>query len=383
MKIGITVDIGKSSIWANGITQNGIYLAILFKKLGYECDILTENITQRTLDEFELISDGFDIKIVNIMDSFNIGYDVLISLGILIPESMYNSIKKINNNLKYVSYRCGNDFLYDLETILFNAHGRAEMTNEESIHPDQIWLIPQQEKSNLSYSKFLAGQDNATVVPFVWEPNAIENSSKSIGLNPVLNRNIKNISIMEPNLSVHKNALLPIIIADNFYKRGHDINKVYILSGMELNKSKRFLNIISRASLYKSGKLTAESRYATPFILKEHAELILSWQFENNLNYLYLDVAWMGYPIVHNGSLCKDIGYYYDEYNAEIGTDVLEYAYKNHINDTNYLDRNRKLIKRYTTQNKKLLEQYKMLIENLVNDKFVKYEYVWKTNSIK
>ena len=43
MKIGITVDIGKSSIWANGITQNGIYLAILFKKLGYECDILTEN----------------------------------------------------------------------------------------------------------------------------------------------------------------------------------------------------------------------------------------------------------------------------------------------------------------------------------------------------
>jgi len=90
----------------------------------------------------------------------------------------------------------------------------------------------------------------------------------------------------------------------------------------------------------------------------------------------------MGFPVIHNGSLCQDIGYYYDEFNIPKAVDQLKNAIDNHNQDYNYMSRNREIIERYTHKNKKLKEQYKMLIENVLNNTFKKYSYDWKTNTI-
>jgi hypothetical protein len=74
-------------------------------------------------------------------------------------------------------------------------------------------------------------------------------------------------------------------------------------------------------------------------------------------------MAWMGWPIVHNGKLCKEIGYYYDEFNYEMGGNALKEAILNHDeNADEYLLRNRLYMLKYLPTNKELKKQYEDLI---------------------
>jgi hypothetical protein len=100
--------------------------------------------------------------------------------------------------------------------------------------------------------------------------------------------------------------------------------------------------------------------------MKTHADIAVSHQWENPLNYLYLDLAWMGWPIVHNAYLCKDIGYYYEDFNYEEGGKVLNEVISNHDeNFEEYLKKNRELIDRYLPSNEKLQNEYITLFTNL------------------
>jgi hypothetical protein len=54
-----------------------------------------------------------------------------------------------------------------------------------------------------------------------------------------------------------------------------------------------------------------------PTFLAENTDIVISHQMENPLNYFYLEVCWQGYPLVHNASLCDDLGYYYRDNDAE------------------------------------------------------------------
>jgi len=142
------------------------------------------------------------------------------------------------------------------------------------------------------------------------------------------------------------------------------------------------MQILSNTDIYKDGLVSAETRIAIMDSINRYVDIVLSWQWENNLNYLWLDVAWMGWPVVHNGSLCKDVGYYYNEFDIKNAQEKIQEVIENHNDDKDYLERNRNIIKRYTMDNGNLLDQYKMLIDNVINDEFIKYEYLAIKNSI-
>ena len=75
----------------------------------------------------------------------------------------------------------------------------------------------------------------------------------------------------------------------------------------------------------------------------------------------------MGWPIVHNGKLCKEIGYYYDEFNYEMGGNVLKDVILNHDeNAGEYLLKNRLYMQKYLPTNKALKKQYQDLITNFL-----------------
>ena len=74
----------------------------------------------------------------------------------------------------------------------------------------------------------------------------------------------------------------------------------------------------------------------------------------------------MGWPLVHNASLCKDIGYYYEEFNYKQGGEKVVEAFKNHTSNLdNYIIKNRKAIDQYLTTNKELQNRYIKLISEL------------------
>jgi hypothetical protein len=101
------------------------------------------------------------------------------------------------------------------------------------------------------------------------------------------------------------------------------IEGLMITNGMEVAKHKTFMSMIKTFDLFKDRKLWADGRYQIAFMLSQYVDIVVSHQILNPLNYLYLDAAFIGYPVLHNAPMCKDIGYYYSDFNydeAEVDT---------------------------------------------------------------
>lgn len=371
-RIAITINLKVSSLFSNGINQNAIYLANLLKEIGYDV-YLVHNLEEET-------DDVVGIKTLTFKKAFNMHFDLVFQFGLAMHDAIMNMFKAKNKNVKLVAYECGNKYIIDMEAILFKPNEDTVIADRAK--PHQIWSIPQMENSNLDYYKFLNRQDKATVVPFIWEPLAIEDHMQEKGYGLYTERSLNKIAVLEANISVMKNVLLPIVAIDKYYEDHKHIEKIILYSTDRIKTHKTFMSIVNRTEMAKDKKVFANPRTNTVDVLNTLGDVVFSWQWENNLNYLWLDIAWMGWPVVHNGSLCQDIGYYYDGFNVDMAVASLKHAIENHNADVYYLERNRKTIGRYTHKNEKLKEQYKMLVENVLNDTFEKYSYDWKTNTI-
>ena len=185
----------------------------------------------------------------------------------------------------------------------------------------------------------------------------------------------KNIAIFEPNLNLVKWSFPAVLVCENAQRsliNKNLISKVYITNALNNNTNDTFSNkilnkLVSSLDLFKSKKLSIESRYNSLFFLSKYADIAVSHQMENNLNNLYFDLAWMGWPVVHNANLCTDVGYYYDGFNYEEGGEMLKQVILTHDeNAEKYTKKNRAIIDRYLPSNKDLQEQYKTLVNNIL-----------------
>jgi hypothetical protein len=174
---------------------------------------------------------------------------------------------------------------------------------------------------------------------------------------------------MEPNLNVIKFGLIPTMIAEESYRTRigkEKIEKMMITNSDTVSTHKEFLSIIKTFDIFKDGKLSAEKRYQTAFILTQHIDILISHQLLNPLNYLYLDAAYLGYPILHNAPLVKDLGYYYEGSDTIDAAKKLNYILSEHdknIEEYNY--RNKQVLHRYSANNMELVDNYDKLIHNL------------------
>jgi hypothetical protein len=382
MKVGITIDMSVS-FFSKGVNQNALYLYMLYKEMGHSVILISGNNNEIGLLDLKLMNiDSFNIKPYSI--ARNDRFDLIISLGIMLEKSMYTQFKSKNNNIKYVSYKCGNEFMMDTEMIIY---GTEQKKSEEHYKlpapqkPDAIWVIPQMENTNLEYLSFVYKQNNSTVVPFIWDPIIIESAANKIELDTWKPRSSKRIAVMEPNISIMKNLLHPIVSVDKYIKDGNSIDNLYLFASAHLSTNKRLLTLLKNSNSSVLKKIIALKREPTPIVLKNNADVILSWQIENNLNYLYFDAAWLGWPIVHNAKICKDIGYYYENQLASQASMQIDNAFKNH--SIEWKNEQRSRIKRFTIENKQLIEDYRKLTKDVMSNNFNKYTYVNASNSIK
>jgi len=165
-----------------------------------------------------------------------------------------------------------------------------------------------------------------------------------------------------------------LLVCENAYRKDPDkkINKVFLNNITDKTNTLNEFNlkglneIVKSLDLFEDKKISIEKRYNTLYFMKNFAEIAVSHQMENNLNYLYLDLAWMGWPIVHNASLCKDVGYYYTGFDYEMGGKILNEVMMIHEKEKDkYLIKNRQIIDRYLPSNKELQKKYKKLIDKI------------------
>jgi len=372
LKIGITFDPPDTpmGMFNNGVRQNALYLAELLMNMEYDVHLVVQK--DKMVKVKGLV--GFDerLKCSSHESMHEDGYDLIIQVGFQLLRSDFENLKKTKSKIVY--YNCGSNYIIDTEHFLFGTTVVEPLYSELSgMHPvfDQVWSIPQMEM-NRSYYETLY-RTEVKIVPFIWSHAATDHLQK---ISPdELRYKVKNTpmkaAIFEPNLNVVKWSFPALLVCENAYRKDKCLSHVYVTNMPkskedETRHARQFTKLVKSTDLFNDKKISVESRYSTLVFMMKHADIAVSHQWGNPLNYLYLDLAWMGWPIVHNAHLCKDIGYYYEDFDYKMGGEVLSEAVRKHDGDEGYLDRQRALIDRYLPTNRALQDAYRKLIEDLI-----------------
>ena len=379
IKIGITMHLPDKFIdmFNNGIKQNVMFLNEVFLNIGYDSYLLVKDEFILNNEDQKRIMYDDRFKIIKHSDILRSDLDIVFVMGYDIEIEILKKIKQMG--IKLVSYACGNSYIIESEQILYNLKqvGFVKRYNETNRTPlySQVWSIPQMYNTNKYYWETVF-RCPCIEAPFIWSDSILRLSDPT-NQDKYLYKpknSEKTIVVFEPNLSIMKSCIPPILICENTYRwiqktKKAAIKKVYLNNVIDSKKhfDQNALNEFSKQfDLCTDGKLSIEGRYNALEFINIYADIVVSHQWENNLNYLYLDMAWMGWPIVHNGSLCKDVGYYYEGFNYQMGSEQLNDVLLNHDDRvTQYIEDNRRVIQRYLPNNSELLVNYEKMIENL------------------
>ena len=386
-KIGITIGAKHlNEIWNCGIHTNVLNCYKMLKSIDeFDVDVLTIfDLDIDNLPNKHSIFDDINIKFLN---THGHNYDIIIFMGGL-PTSQ--KIRKFHDmrRIKLIYYKCGNDFINIAEKILWDKEPKTENDDLFTFF-DEIWYVPQQFEQNYNHYKLMFRYSKIVKVPFLWHPFLLDDEMKSLEklgkVNPYdTSKNEKIIGILEPNISTVKLCLIPMLIAEQCYRGNigkEHIDHLKITNAHKFLENGNFGTFAQYLDLQKDGKLSVEHRYKITYVLNNHIDIIISHQQYNPLNYLYLDCVYLGYPILHNGDLCKDIGYYYEGYDIDNAVNKLNFILTEHDNNhEEYVKRNRIALEKYNFEtNPKLKKDYKNLILDIyIGDNSTK---IWNSNT--
>lgn len=347
-KAGLVIHTG-SPIFANGIIQNAYFIVECFKQLGIETTLLTHD------DPGKLDFKGTPIKKIstNVLEFDPTEYHTIITVTRGIGNDLYKYLKSYK--IAVVAFVCGNNLMHAQEDFVRGALNGVITTVGKGSYVDEAWVIPSYEHS-LDYIETTRGVP-AFIVPHLWSPEIMitharevfKASETELLYNLAIHTGKKiEIIIMEPNIALFKNAWIPIVASDKFYHENPDlIEFVFAFNFPDHDSSWRLGD-----NCYLGDKLRRFKRLTVTEIMRSFnthttIPIFLSYQLYNSLNYLYYEVLYFGYPLVHNSPDLDGCGYYYPEHNLKICCEQIMNAYKNHNKHLDsYIEKSRKYLKR-------------------------------------
>lgn len=396
LKIGITLALKSNteSIWSNGIKQNVLFFADMLKRSKQDYEVYILNTVKLDFSKKPSYLDGFNFEL---FDDRYMEMDVIVMMGAQIHDSKLKKFKSQSKSKKVVAYKCGNNYIISLENILFKDVTKNYYEYETEF--DEVWYVPQQHETNYGYFATLY-RANSFAVPFIWHHRYLRESTENVEKSFFEGRYKKHwkydpdkkkkmVGIMEPNINVVKFSIIPAFITEQSYrgKIGKEFIEGLMISNAKdsVAKNKEYMSLISTLDLYKDGKISAESRYQTAYFVTQYIDVLICHQLLNPLNYLYLDAAYLGYPVLHNAPLCKDLGYYYEESDTIGGAKQLDFILTEHDKNLDaYDERNDVVLQRYHAENEDIIKMYDKLIKNLIKGGNPdNLEYNWETNLYK
>ncbi len=368
LKIGITIGLRSEdeSLWINGIKQNAIFLAKLFQNSVHRHHVTLVNTTDVAItNKLAWSQDQFPTKTFEgVKDSL----DVLIELGGQINPAQTDYLKQ--RGTRIVSYCCGPEYISTAQAILSRMDGfKSPFINQRY---DEIWVIPQVAETSLHFFKTLRRRP-ARVVPFVWDPMCVEDRAKDLphgGQYRPSGQAAKRLTVIEPNRDLLKFCLYPTFLAELAFRMEPDrISFLHVTNADRLVQDDHgFVALMLGLDIVKAQKASFVGGFSTPDFLSTHTDMVISHQWGLALNYLYLEVCWQGYGLVHNAHLVPELGYYYHENDLDEGAQVLVNALRHHDDRwDSYRVEQRGLIGRFLASNPDVAAAYDDLLFELLS----------------
>lgn len=104
-----------------------------------------------------------------------------------------------------------------------------------------------------------------------------------------------------------KTSFVPMMAVELLYRRRPDLLKMAYFGNTAMLTAhadfQQFEEAVMTAAF--AGKVEYTGRFRVPWFLSDRVDVVLSHQWGNPMNYLYLDTMWLGYPLVHNSPYHK------------------------------------------------------------------------------
>lgn len=321
------------SIFVNGGHQNTAFLAQLLAACdGVERVIPLNGGPGHDAPE-GMMYDGMGFDFVRFEDVAD-EIDVLIECGAQIPVQHEQHVHKRGG--KVIAYKFGNAFVLDAQKV---CTGKGDQDVFNGTRFDAVWTNPQHMHTNASYWE---GVYRCPVLslPHIWSPTFVEKVTEKLkldyGYKP--GRVAKRIAIYEPNLEVVKTCHIPMLVCDLAYRQRPElIDTVWVTNTDHIRKQLTFkkfhstLDICTTKAADGKNVCSCESRYNLIQFQSQHADVCVSWQWENALNYAYYELLYGHYPLVHNSEMLPGgVGYRYYGFDAHLGAEALLRALSEH-----------------------------------------------------
>lgn len=335
LTIGITFFLRKdaSSIWSNGADQNCVFLWRLLRAAGHRVIAINGGDGEAPSPGMMLAGLGLEfVRIDDVIDTL----DVLIEAGAQVSAEHVARVRA--NGGRAVGYKFGNAYVIDAERVAHNLPAGSIFNGSQF---DEIWTTPQHVATCASYWE-TCYRCPVRVLPHIWEPLFVDAAVRefpeglAFGYQP--GRASKRIAIFEPNIGIVKMCAIPMLVCEHAYRRRPDlIERVFVTNAAAIKGHLTFATFAGNLDIVRAkgedgrSRCSFEGRFNTPWFLAAHADVVVSHQWENGLNYAYYDALHGGYPLIHNSDLLPEgVGYRYRGFDARDGGDVLAAALLTH-----------------------------------------------------
>jgi hypothetical protein len=209
--------------------------------------------------------------------------------------------------------------IQNYSTMFFNHHIVGEI--------DEIWTSPHY-LQHVEYAAVLnrVPINKGKVVPYVWDPCFLERYGTRDQMEWQAGVwTTQDMVIVDPNISFQKCSFYSLLLAEAFSKRYPEWRgTVHVVNGDRLKLSSNAQNhLLPAVSLYAAGRVKLYERRKIHDIMRDHrGACFITHQWNNDYNYMTLELMHCGYPILHNSVGWKEHGYYYslDDWDAAVKT---------------------------------------------------------------
>ena len=335
LKVGVTLYVRKGfqSLWENGIFQNCLFLVMLLEKAPHvERAYLVQGgdgeaeHRQQLLNEVPLDTLSLDEAAQQL--------DVIIEMSAQLDPAWVTAFRAKGG--KVISAHVGNDYMIDAERMIFN-RPNAHLMSGSPYH--QVWTLPEYESTCVSYYE-AAMRAPVKIMPHLWSPVVIERASRTMAdahYGYQAGAKSWRVALFEPNICMVKTGFIPLLACEVAHRRSPGaLSRVLAFNTRHLMANSTMIGFCDALDIHRLGLVQYEARAATYEVMAKMADAVVSHHLENGQNYLYYELLWGGYPLIHNSEFVGDCGYYYPGLDCEDGGLALLEALRSH--DANLAD---------------------------------------------
>ncbi len=330
--IGITIFVAKNGelgLYENGLRQNVIFLYQLFAAAPgcRRVHLLNHGDGEFAGWPPDLGMDGVPVvRTAEVADDL----DVIVIIGASIEAAELKALRA--GGVRVVGYKGGNGAVISIEAMAASpARNDAERYFDIDCY-DVLWMTPQHLHTYAGWCRTLY-RVPVEPVPQVWGPAFIANRAGALGDRFGYRPPAPGwrIGIMEPNITVMKTSHIPMLVCEAAWRQDPAaVREVYVSNTAKFREQPHFLSFANALRATRAGVMSFEPRFVSADFLANHCDAVVAHHWQNGLNYLYYEVLYGDYPLIHNSEFLRDYGYYYPDFAADVGGEALLAAHACH-----------------------------------------------------